>query len=300
MLYQIQTKYRDEARPRAGLIRVREFTMKDGYSFHASEACLLEYYDQAHAAYERIFNRVGMTNVLSIESDSGMMGGSISHEFMAIADCGEDTLFVSPDRAYRANKEIATTALTFTKDAPKSLEKVHTPNHKTIEEVASFLGTTIEQTGKAVFYVDHEERLVFACIRGDLEVNEAKLKKAIQSPTLDVATEDQIRAAGAVPGYASTLGLDPEHAHRRRSQCRTFLQLGRWGQRDRLPLHPFQLGAEMPPTSQSTLMSSTSPPPERETPAPVTGAPLRLHEALKWEIFFNWERSIPMPWRVTF
>lgn len=210
MLYQIQTKYRDEARPRAGLIRVREFTMKDGYSFHANEESLLKYYDDAHEAYERIFNRVGMNNVLSIESDSGMMGGSLSHEFMAIADCGEDTLFVSPDRTYRANKEIATTALSFDKEAPLALEKVHTPNHKTIEEVAAFLNTSTKQTGKAVFYVDQDERLVFACIRGDLEVNEAKLKKAIHSPTLEVASEAQIRAAGAVPGYASTLGLNPE------------------------------------------------------------------------------------------
>ena len=210
MLYQIQTKYRDEARPRAGLIRVREFTMKDGYSFHANEQCLLDYYEQAHEAYVRIFKRMGMKNVLSIESDSGMMGGNLSHEFMAVADCGEDTLFVSPDHTYRANKEVATTALTFTKTDALALEKVHTPGHKTIEEVAGFLGKDTSETGKAVFYVDHNDALVFAVIRGDIEVNEAKLKKALQSPTLEVATEAQIRAAGAEPGYASTLGLNPE------------------------------------------------------------------------------------------
>jgi prolyl-tRNA synthetase len=210
MLYQIQTKYRDEARPRAGLIRVREFTMKDGYSFHATEASLLEYYDRAHAAYVRIFKRMGMKNVLSIEADSGMMGGSLSHEFMAVADCGEDTLFVSPDHQYRANKEVATTALTFTKDDALPLEKVHTPGQKTIEEVAGFLGKSTAETGKAVLYVDSDEKLVFAVIRGDIEVNEAKLKKALQSNVLEVATEAQIRAAGAEPGYASTLGLDPE------------------------------------------------------------------------------------------
>ncbi|MBN2450257.1 MAG: proline--tRNA ligase, partial [Lentisphaeria bacterium] len=107
MVYQIQTKYRDEARPRAGLIRVREFTMKDGYSFHASDACLAAYYERVHGAYERIFRRVGIPNCLSIESDSGMIGGAVSHEFMAIADCGEDTLFVSPDGSYRANRECA-------------------------------------------------------------------------------------------------------------------------------------------------------------------------------------------------
>ena len=210
MLYQIQTKYRDEARPRAGLIRVREFTMKDGYSFHATQECLEAYYARAHEAYARIFHRIGLTDVLSIEADSGMMGGSISHEFMAVAECGEDTLFVSPDGTYQANREVARTGLTYTAEAPQSLEKLHTPGQKTIEEVATFVGKSTAETGKAVFYVDHEERLVFAVIRGDLEVNEGKLKKALQSPVLEVANEAQIRAAGAEPGYASTLGLDPK------------------------------------------------------------------------------------------
>lgn len=116
MLYQIQTKYRDEARPRAGLIRVREFTMKDAYSFHSSQECLESYYGEAHEAYERIFKRLGMANVISIESDSGMMGGSVSHEFMAVADCGEDVLFLSPDgESYKANREIAVADYKFEK-----------------------------------------------------------------------------------------------------------------------------------------------------------------------------------------
>ena len=102
MLYQIQTKYRDEARPRAGLIRTREFTMKDAYSFHTDQEDLENYYKRAHEAYERIFRRIGLGNVLSIESNSGMMGGKVSHEFMAICDCGEDTIFASPDNSYRA------------------------------------------------------------------------------------------------------------------------------------------------------------------------------------------------------
>ena len=108
MIYQIQTKYRDEARPRAGLIRVREFTMKDAYSFHADQASLDEYYEKAHKAYERIYKRVGLKNVVSILSNSGMMGGSISHEFMLLADCGEDSIFLSPDGvSYKANREVA-------------------------------------------------------------------------------------------------------------------------------------------------------------------------------------------------
>lgn len=211
MLYQLQTKYRDEARPRAGLIRVREFTMKDAYSFHTSQECLEKYYEKAHAAYERIFKRLGMNDVISIESNSGMMGGKISHEFMAIAECGEDTVFVSPDGKYRANKEVAVAAWNYgEKEDAKALEKVHTPAKKSIEEVAEFLGLAHKNTGKAVFYVDGEGKLVFAMIRGDFEVNESKLKNYLKVNELNFANDGQIRAAGSVPGFASPLSLDPK------------------------------------------------------------------------------------------
>jgi prolyl-tRNA synthetase len=210
MVYQLQTKYRDEARPRAGLIRVREFTMKDAYSFHTSQESLEAFYEQAHQAYERIFERVGLKNCLSIESDSGMMGGALSHEFMAIADCGEDTLFVSPDGTYKANREVAFSRLNYVKEAERPLEKVHTPGCKTIEEVAAFVGVDASQTGKAVFYSSPEGQLVFVVIRGDLEVNEAKLKKHLQMPELIFASDSQILSAGAVPGYASSMGIDTD------------------------------------------------------------------------------------------
>jgi prolyl-tRNA synthetase len=208
MLYQFQTKYRDEARPRAGMIRVREFTMKDAYSFHTSQECLQEYYEKAHEAYERIFKRLGMNDVLSIESNSGMMGGKISHEFMAVADCGEDTIFISPDGQYRANREIAVSNLKFEKSDPLPLEKVHTPGKKSIEEVADFLGMKPENTGKAVFYADENDELIFAMIRGDIEVNETKLQNFVRVNELKFATDEQIKSAGAEPGYASPLGLD--------------------------------------------------------------------------------------------
>ena len=208
MVYQIQTKYRDEARPRAGLIRTREFTMKDAYSFHTDQADLEAYYMRAHEAYERIFRRIGLDNVLSIESNSGMMGGKVSHEFMAISDCGEDTIFVSPDRKYRANREIAVADWKFVKEEPKVLEKVATPDCKTIEEVAGFLNVSPEQTGKAVFYQDARTgELIFALIRGDFEVNESKLANAAMVAELKFADDESILAAGAVPGYASPLNL---------------------------------------------------------------------------------------------
>ena len=209
MMYQIQTKYRDEARPRAGLIRVREFTMKDGYSFHATQECLEAYYERAHEAYERIFKRVGMADCISIESDPGMMGGKVSHEFMALAECGEDTIFVSPDgSSYKSNRECAVSNPAYVKDAPLEQEKVHTPDTKSIEDVAAFLSMEPSQAGKAVFYRDMDGNLVFVCIRGDIEVNEAKLRKIVQSAELIFASDAEIEAAGAVAGYASILGID--------------------------------------------------------------------------------------------
>ena len=213
MLYQIQTKYRDEARPRAGLIRTREFTMKDAYSFHTDQADLERYYARCHEAYERIFRRVGMKNVLSIESNSGMMGGKVSHEFMAICDCGEDTVITNADYSYRANREIAVAAWKFEKGEPLPLEKVHTPGMKTIEEVAGFLGVKPENTGKAVFYQDaHTGELIFVLIRGDFEVIEVKLAYALKVPELKFADDAAIEAAGAVPGFASPVGIDPGRA----------------------------------------------------------------------------------------
>ena len=208
MVYQIQRKYRDEARPRAGLIRVREFSMKDAYSFHETQECLEEYYEKAHKAYENIFRRVGLHNTVSIKSDAGMMGGAVSHEFMALAESGEDTIFMSPDRQYRANREIAVAAWKYNSDSPLELEKVSTPSKKTIEEVAAFLGVKPENTGKAVFYNDEHGKLIFVLIRGDFEVNESKLKNYLGISQLEFASDEKIKESGAQPGYASPIGID--------------------------------------------------------------------------------------------
>lgn len=210
MLYQIQTKYRDEARPRAGLIRVREFTMKDAYSFHEDQADLDAYYQRAHQAYVRIFRRLGMPDVVSIQSDAGMMGGAVSHEFMALADSGEDTIFMSPNGEYKANRDIARAAVAFEKPEPRPLEKVHTPGRESIEAVAAFLGRQPADTGKAVFYKDAGGTIVFAMIRGDFEVNETKLKNRLRTHELTFATDAEIRAVGAEPGFASPMQLDPQ------------------------------------------------------------------------------------------
>ena len=212
MVYQIQTKYRDEARPRAGLIRVREFTMKDAYSFHATRECLELYYSRVHHAYTRIFERIGLKSVLSIQSDPGMMGGGSAHEFMALADCGEDIIFCSQDGRYKANREIARTAIILDESEPEPLEKVHTPGKQSIAEVAEFLGVPESRTGKAVFYTDADGQLYFVVIRGDIEVNETKLLNHLGLSEIAFADDDQIRAIGAEPGYASPMNVDAEKA----------------------------------------------------------------------------------------
>ena len=207
MLYQVQTKYRDEARPRAGLIRTREFTMKDAYSFHTSDDDMDSFYHRVHDAYTTIFERVGLKNVVSIQSDPGMMGGSISHEFMALAECGEDTIYMSPDGEYKANKDIARTVFSPSGHELLPLEKVHTPGKTTIEDVAEYLGVPTTQTGKAVFYLDADDTVVFVIIRGDIEVNEVKLQNYLKVKELKFADDDQIRAIGAVPGFASPINV---------------------------------------------------------------------------------------------
>ena len=177
MIYQIQTKFRDEARPRAGLIRVREFTTKDAYSFHTSQEDLEQYYEKCHAAYERIFERVGVPEVVSVKSDSGMMGGNISHEFMLLTPVGEDSIVLCDSCDYRANMEAAENISDIARDAESAaLEKVYTPNVHTIEDVCNFFGDETKNSCKAVVYQQNvDDKYVVLFIRGDLEVNETKL-----------------------------------------------------------------------------------------------------------------------------
>ncbi len=177
MIYQIQTKFRDEARPRAGLIRVREFTMKDAYSFHTSQEDLEEYYRKCHKAYERIYERVGLPEVISVASDSGMMGGSISHEFMLLTPIGEDSIAICKECDYRANMEAAECITDNRRDdISEPLTMVHTPDIHTIEEVCEFLGCDERTSCKAVVYQRNaDDHYIVLFIRGDLEVNETKL-----------------------------------------------------------------------------------------------------------------------------
>lgn len=180
MIYQIQTKFRDEPRARGGLIRVREFTMKDAYSFHTTQEDLERYYDICFHAYERIFSRCGVPEVISVKSDSGMMGGQVADEFMLLCDAGEDTIVTCDDCDYRSNMEVATFEKEQIERPEAQLQKVETPGVKTIDALVEFFDGKVqpEQMIKAtVFAVENSNRILIVFIRADYEVNEAKLRK---------------------------------------------------------------------------------------------------------------------------
>lgn len=182
MIYQIQTKFRDEPRSRGGLIRVREFTMKDAYSFHTSQEDLERYYMRCHEAYEKIYRRAGLKNVISVYSDTGMMGGNVAHEFMLINDFGEDSLVICKECGYSANMEIAKCVYKNRGMAESSIEEVYTPDMKDIDSIAKKFDTDASNTIKAtVFATDNSDKPLVVFIRGDLEVNEAKLKREVGS-----------------------------------------------------------------------------------------------------------------------
>lgn len=178
MIYQIQTKFRDEARPRAGLIRVREFTMKDAYSFHTSQEDLDEYYDRCYLSYKRIFARAGIPQVVVVASDSGMMGGSVSHEYMLLTPVGEDSIVLCGECDFRANMEAAECIVANEQELPQAeLTLVDTPDKHTIDEVCEYLKLPIENSCKAVVYQRNaDDSYVVLFLRGDLEANETKLR----------------------------------------------------------------------------------------------------------------------------
>ena len=207
ILYQIQTKFRDEPRPRAGLIRVREFDMKDAYSFHADEESLDRSYQTMAQAYRNIYRRCGLSAIM-VEADSGAIGGKDSHEFILPTPSGEDTVITCPKCGYSANVEKASGYVPGAPTEPfLPMEMVSTPGVKTIAELSEYLNIPTDKTLKAVFYSADGE-VVFVTIRGDLEVNEVKLKNALRANDLRLATEEEVAKAGLVAGSASPIGLD--------------------------------------------------------------------------------------------
>jgi prolyl-tRNA synthetase len=218
LIYHIQTKFRDDPRPRAGLIRVREFTMKDSYTLDVDEEGLDKQYRAHYQAYFNIFHRCGLP-VMAFRSDVGVMGGSMAHEYMYLTPIGEDTLLICDQCTYKANRQIAR----FRKPKPapedvKPIEKVATPGTSTIDALSRFLKIPSAKTAKALFMIatvsenDADvQKFVLAIVRGDMELNETKLANALKAKNLVPATEEEIRATGAEPGYGSPVGLkDPK------------------------------------------------------------------------------------------
>lgn len=208
-VYQIQNKFRDERRPRFGLMRGREFIMKDAYSFDRDEDALDKSYQAMYDAYTRIFTRCGL-NFRPVEADSGAIGGSGSHEFMVIADSGEAEIVFCNDCHYAANVEKAELApIVCLDEAMQELECVETPNCKTIADVCSYLNLPIEKSVKAVAYTS-EKGLILCFVRGDHEVNEIKVINTCNVINLEMASEEELAKAGTVGGYMGPVGMDPE------------------------------------------------------------------------------------------
>ena len=215
LVYHISKKFRDEPRARGGLLRLREFIMKDAYSLDTSEEALDEFYPSMLQAYYNIFERCG-TPAVAINADVGAMGGKTSHEFVVPHESGEDIFIEAEDGSYAANVEAAQ----FIREGEKpanlaELTKVATPDCKTIADVAAFIGVPTSQTLKAIFYwwtppgmMEKDGRFIFGLVRGDLDINEVKFTNALGGGSVRPAVDEEIAAAGAVPGYASPIGLE--------------------------------------------------------------------------------------------
>lgn len=210
LVYHLQTKWRDDARPRAGLIRTREFTMLDSYSLDRDENGLEEQYRAHYQAYFNIFGHCALP-VTTVESDVGVMGGSMAHEFMYLTSIGEDTLLLCSGCGYAANRQVARFVKPVPEpEEPKPMEKVATPNAGTIEALTRLLDIPRSRTAKAVFMVaemEESEKLTFAVVRGDMEMNETRLANAVKANALRPARPEEIRAIGAEPGYGSPVGV---------------------------------------------------------------------------------------------
>ncbi|MDY4889340.1 MAG: proline--tRNA ligase [Sphaerochaetaceae bacterium] len=214
LFFQIQTKWRDDPRPRAGLIRVREFTMKDSYSFDKDQEGLEKVYKAHYDAYFRIFHRCGLP-VVAVGSDSGMMGGKVAHEYMYLAPIGEDTIITCDKCGYTANRQVARFTKKCHQEEMKKIEKVSTPDAKTIDDLCSYLKIKPEMTAKSLFMIGafindrngkEEDKLIIGVIRGDMDIEENKLQNACKANSLRPAREEEIVANGVIPGFGSPIG----------------------------------------------------------------------------------------------
>ena len=278
IVYHIQSKFRDELRARGGLIRVREFTMKDSYSLDRDEEGLDESYQLHAVAYDRIFTRLGLDYVV-VGADVGMMGGSKSEEFVAFSPNGEDTILICPNGDYSANREVATWQRETPSQAEQEpIEEVETPDATTIQKLADFLGIPVSRTAKAVFYKASKSgssRFVFAVIRGDLDVNETKLSHAVDNADLIPATADQIRAIGAEPGFGSPVGVHDAYVVVDES-VRDTPNLVAGANRAGYHLRNVNLGRDYEADLVADIAAAAA-----GAPCPICGAPMRADRAIE-------------------
>lgn len=289
--FHIQNKFRDEPRPRAGLLRGREFKMKDAYSFHTDLEDFQRGYLDFYRAYLRIFARMGLP-VMVVEASGGVMGGEISHEFTLEAEAGEDALLFSPNGNYAVNSEIARTRLDIPDEEPLPVEEVETPNASTIEDVANYLGVGKDRTLKAMFYEVRGD-LVFVVIRGDLDVSAAKLGAVLSEDDLKPASAEMIRAAGAVPGYASPVGLKDVYIVADESARTPNLVAG--ANREGYHLKNVNLGRDYQPDLVVDIMQVRA-----GMPSPVDGAPLSETRGIEVGNIFSLGTKYSKPLRAVY
>ncbi len=209
-LYQIQTKFRDEIRPRFGLMRGREFVMKDAYSFHANAECLAKEYQNMFATYQRIFKRLGL-KFRAVEADNGSIGGSASHEFHVLADSGEDLITHCSACDYAANVEKALSTPPTYQGHNAGLSDASTPNKSSVEDVAAYLKVQPADVLKTLIYTaiggDNDGQIVAACVRGTDNVQDIKLARAIGADEVELASAEQLLSIGTITGFAGPIGL---------------------------------------------------------------------------------------------
>ena len=207
-LYQFSTKFRDELRARGGLLRLREFVMKDGYSFHETEEDFKKEYENMKETYKRIFDRLGLETII-VESDNGYIGGEYCHEFIVLSEIGESKFLTTKDGEYAAHEDVAVFLKEEknTREKEEKLAEVNAPRGKTMEDGVKFHNLPLWQQIKTVLFADERGNLVMAVIRGDLEVNEIKLAHIAKAYSLRPANEDEIRDVGSEPGFISPVGI---------------------------------------------------------------------------------------------
>ncbi|NOY09527.1 MAG: proline--tRNA ligase [Spirochaetes bacterium] len=205
LLYEFQIKFRDEEKPRGGLMRAKEFLMKDAYSFHRSFYSLNDFFPKIFASYKRIFKKCGI-KIITAEAGVGFIGGKKSYEFLMPLETGDDTIISCEKCHYLANRNIATTGRDYHTEKLLKTEKVYTPDRITIDELAGYLGITKDRCAKSIVY--HTGKgLVMAVVRGDYEISEEKLSRSIEAPVFRLASDDELHSAGLVPGFLSPLGI---------------------------------------------------------------------------------------------